>query len=197
MATQEKTAASNPRTVERAARVLRSALDEMEYCLLQALDAMELGGAQADLPPSALVALRNLLSGMRDSYEAVDGLIEGAKRALTDAGLDWKDVRVIRVPGAFEIPLASKKVAASGKYDAVIAIGCLIRGETPHFEYISNQTSLGIGQVALETGIPVAFGVITVNSEDQALSRCAPNKENKGYEAAVAAIEMVQLLSEI
>ena len=78
MATQEKTPASNPRTVERAARVLRSALDEMEYCLLQALDAVELGGTQSDLPPSALAALRNLLSGMRESYEAVDELIEGA-----------------------------------------------------------------------------------------------------------------------
>ena len=78
MATQEQTAASNPRTVERAARVLRSALDEMEYCLLQALDAVEFGGAKTDLPPTALVALRHLLSGMRESYEAVDGLIEGA-----------------------------------------------------------------------------------------------------------------------
>src|SRR5438874_2712200 len=132
----------------------------------------------------------------RFNAEIVEGLLLGAKRALVQSGIDWAEVPVFRVPGAFEIPLASKKAAISGKYDAVIAIGCLIRGETPHFEYISNQTSLGIGRVALETGIPVSFGVITVNTEEQAAARSADNTENKGYEAAMAAIEMVQLLRE-
>jgi len=133
----------------------------------------------------------------RFNEEIVAGLLLGAKRALVQAGIEWTDVPVFRVPGAFEIPLAAKKAATSAKYDAVIAIGCLIRGETPHFEYISNQTSLGIGQVALDTGIPVAFGVITVNTDEQAVARSADNNENKGYEAAMAAIEMVRLLREI
>jgi 6,7-dimethyl-8-ribityllumazine synthase len=129
--------------------------------------------------------------------EIVDGLVNGAKNALTSAGIDWNTVPVFRVPGAFEIPLAAKKAAQSGQYDAVITIGCLIRGETPHFEYISNQTSLGIGQAALETGIPITFGVITVNTDEQAIARSGNNIENKGYEAAMAAVEMVQLLRQM
>lgn len=141
--------------------------------------------------------MRIAIVASRFNSEIVDGLLLGAKRALVQSGVNWEQVPVFRVPGAFEIPLASKKAAASGKYDAVIAIGCLIRGETPHFEYISNQTSLGIGQVALETGIPVSFGVITVNTDDQAVARSGDNTENKGYEAASAALEMVQLLREM
>ena len=133
----------------------------------------------------------------RFNSEIVDGLIGGVRSALTEAGVNWDRVAVFRVPGAFEIPLVAKKVAESGKYDAVVAIGCLIRGETPHFEYISNQTSLGIGQVALETGIPVTFGVITVNSDEQAIARSGAGEGNKGYEAATAAVEMVKLLREI
>jgi 6,7-dimethyl-8-ribityllumazine synthase len=133
----------------------------------------------------------------RFNLEIVDGLLGGARAAFTEAGVDWDRVAVFRVPGAFEIPLVAKRVAESGKYDAVVAIGCLIRGETPHFEYISNQTSLGIGQVALETGIPVTFGVITVNSDEQAIARSGAGEGNKGYEAAMAAVEMVKLLREI
>jgi len=133
----------------------------------------------------------------RFNSEIVDGLLGGARSALTDAGVDWDRVAVFQVPGAFEIPLVAKKVAESGKYDAVVAIGCLIRGETPHFEYISNQASLGIGQVALETGIPVTFGIITVNNDEQAIARSSAGEGNKGYEAAMAAVEMVKLLREI
>src|SRR5437868_12936179 len=138
--------------------------------------------------------MRVAVVASRFNDEVVEGLLEGARRGLVEAGVDWSTVPVFRVPGAFEIPLAAKKCATSGKFDAVIAIGCLIRGETPHFEYISNQTSLGIGQVALDTGVPVSFGVITVNSDEQAEARSGENKENKGYEAAMAAIEMVHLL---
>jgi 6,7-dimethyl-8-ribityllumazine synthase len=141
--------------------------------------------------------MRFAVVASRFNPEVVEGLLDGARQALVEGGLDWSQVPIFRVPGAFEIPLAAKKAAVSGKYDAIIAIGCLIRGETPHFEYISNQTSLGIGQVALETGIPVTFGVITVNSDEQAAARSQPNAENKGYEAAAAAIEMVRLLSQI
>ena len=138
--------------------------------------------------------MRLAIVASRFNEEIVSGMIDGARRALTGAGVDWNQVPVLRVPGAFEIPLVAKKAAQSGKYDAVIAIGCLIRGETPHFEYISNQTSLGIGQAALETGIPITFGVITVNTDEQAIARSGNNTENKGYEAAMAAVEMVDLL---
>jgi 6,7-dimethyl-8-ribityllumazine synthase len=141
--------------------------------------------------------MRFAVVASRFNPEVVEGLLDGARRALVEGGVDWSQVPVFQVPGAFEIPVAAKKAALSGKYDAVIAIGCLIRGETPHFEYISNQTSLGIGQVALETGIPVTFGVITVNTDEQAAVRSQPNVENKGYEAAAAAIEMVRLLSQM
>jgi 6,7-dimethyl-8-ribityllumazine synthase len=140
---------------------------------------------------------RFVVVASRFNQDIVDGLVNGARAALLEAGVDWSAVPVFRVPGAFEIPLAAKKLANSGKYDAVIALGCLIRGETPHFEYISNQTSLGIGQAALETGIPIAFGVITVNTDEQAVARSGTDEGNKGFEAAMAAVEMVNLLREI
>ena len=133
----------------------------------------------------------------RFNEEIVTGLLVGAKRALMESGLDWDQVPIFKVPGAFEIPLVAKKAAQTGRYDALIAIGCLIRGETAHFEYISNQASLGIGLVALETGIPITFGVITVNNDEQAIARSGDNPENKGYEAAKAALEMIQLLRQI
>ncbi len=138
--------------------------------------------------------MRLVIVASRFNDEIVGGLLDGAKRAIVEAGGDWEQVPVYRVPGAFEIPLAAQKAIDSGKCDAVIAIGCLIKGETPHFEYISEQTSLGIGRVALDTGVPVSFGVITVNTDEQAIARSGNNKDNKGYEAAMAAIEMVHLL---
>jgi 6,7-dimethyl-8-ribityllumazine synthase len=138
--------------------------------------------------------MRLAIVASRFNDEIVDGLIDGAKRALVKAGLKWEDVPVFRVPGAFEIPLVAKRAAQSLKYDAVIAIGCLIKGETPHFEFISMQASMGLGLAALETGVPITFGVITVNTDEQAVARSGDNNENKGYEAAMAAIEMVELL---
>ena len=138
--------------------------------------------------------MRLAIVASRFNDEIVDGLLHGARRAVEKAGIDWSAVPVYRVPGAFEIPLIAKKAAQSGKYDAVIAIGCLIKGETAHFEYISMQTSIGLGLAALETGVPITFGVITVNTDEQAVARSGDNNENKGYEAAMAAIEMVELL---
>jgi 6,7-dimethyl-8-ribityllumazine synthase len=138
--------------------------------------------------------MRLAIIASRFNDEIVEGLIDGAKRAVVKAGIHWDEVPVFRVPGAFEIPLVAKKAAQSGKYDAVIAIGCLIKGETPHFEYISLQTSMGLGLAALETGVPITFGVITVNTDEQAIARSGDNNENKGYEAAMAAIEMIELL---
>src|SRR3990172_826333 len=125
----------------------------------------------------------------RFNFEIADRLIAGAMAALQHAKVNPEHVQIFRVPGAFEIPLAAKRAALSKKYDAVIAIGCVMRGETAHFEYISQHVSSGIGQVALETGVPVTFGVLTVDTEEQAMTRSEPNSGNKGYEAAAAAVE--------
>jgi 6,7-dimethyl-8-ribityllumazine synthase len=122
----------------------------------------------------------------------VDRLIEGAKRVLSGQ----KQVQVIRVPGSFEIPLAAKKAAQSKKYDAIVALGCVLRGETAHFEYISNAVSQGLQQVSLETGIPVGFGVLTVDTVQQAMDRSGESG-NKGSEAAETALTMINVLHEI
>jgi 6,7-dimethyl-8-ribityllumazine synthase len=122
----------------------------------------------------------------------MDRLIDGAKRALHDQ----QQVSVIRVPGSFELPLAVKRAAESQKFDGVVALGCVIRGETPHFEYISAAVSHGLQRVALETGIPVGFGVLTVDTVQQAMDRCGESG-NKGAEAALAVLEMINVLREI
>ena len=120
-------------------------------------------------------------------------LIEGALDALTRAGADEKDITIVKVPGAFEIPLAAKRMARSGKVDAVICLGAVIRGATPHFEYISAEVSKGIATVALETEVPVVFGVITTDTIEQAIERAGTKSGNKGFDAALSAIEMVDL----
>ena len=122
----------------------------------------------------------------------MDRLIVGAKRTLKDQ----KAVRVIRVPGAFEIPVAVKRAAVSKKYDAIVALGCVMRGETPHFEYISSSVSNALQQVMLETGVPVGFGLLTVDTVQQAMDRSG-DSGNKGSEAAMAALSMVQVLGGI
>ena len=124
-------------------------------------------------------------------------LIDGALDALTRSGADAKDIEVIRVPGAFEIPLAAKKVAQSGRFDAVICLGAVIRGATPHFEYISAEVTKGIAMVGLETGIPVVYGVITTDTIEQAIERAGSKSGNKGWDAALSAIEMVDLFKKI
>jgi 6,7-dimethyl-8-ribityllumazine synthase len=124
-------------------------------------------------------------------------LIEGALDALTRSGADAKDIEVIRVPGAFEIPLAAKKAAQCGRYDAVICLGAVIRGATPHFEYISAEVTKGIAMVGLETGLPVVYGVITTDTIEQAIERAGTKSGNKGWDAALSAIEMVDLLKKI
>jgi 6,7-dimethyl-8-ribityllumazine synthase len=120
-------------------------------------------------------------------------LIEGALDALTRAGADQKDITIVKVPGAFEIPLAAKRMARSGKVDAVICLGAVIRGATPHFEYISAEVSKGIATVALETEVPVVFGVITTDTIEQAIERAGTKSGNKGFDAALSAVEMVDL----
>jgi len=121
-------------------------------------------------------------------------LLEGAIDALVRHGADEQDIHVARVPGAFEIPLAAKKMAGSGAYDAIIALGAVIRGSTPHFDYVSSEVTKGVASVSLESGIPIAFGVLTTDSIEQAVERAGTKAGNKGFEAAVTVIESVNLL---
>ena len=124
-------------------------------------------------------------------------LLGGAIDALERTGTVEADVTVVRVPGSFEIPLAAKRLLQTKKYDAVICLGTLIRGETPHFEYLSSEVTKGIGLVSLESGIPVAFGVLTADSVEQAIDRAGMKSGNKGFEAAMSAVEMVSLLKQL
>ena len=124
-------------------------------------------------------------------------LIEGAIDTLIRAGADEKDIMVYKVPGAFELPLAAKKLAKSTRFDAIICLGAVIRGATPHFEYISAEVSKGIASVGLETEIPVAFGVLTTDTIEQAIERAGTKSGNKGADSAMSAIEMVDLFKKI
>lgn len=124
-------------------------------------------------------------------------LLEGATAALGEAGLTGDAVEVLRVPGAFEIPMAAQRVAETGRVAAVVCLGCLIRGATPHFEFIASACAHGITAAASSTGVPMAFGVLTTNSAEEALERAAPGPANKGREAAEAALEMARLFERI
>jgi 6,7-dimethyl-8-ribityllumazine synthase len=124
-------------------------------------------------------------------------LVDGAVDALTRSGAGEGDIQIIRVPGAFELPLAAKKLAKSGRYDAVVCLGAVIRGATPHFEYISAEVSKGVATVGLETEVPVSFGVLTTDTLEQAIERAGSKSGNKGWDAAMAAIEMVDLFRKL
>lgn len=121
-------------------------------------------------------------------------LLEGAKSALTAHGADFEKVPVVWVPGAFEVPLVAKRLASSGKYDAVICLGAVVRGGTPHFEYVAGQCAAGVMRAGLDADVPVLFGVLTTDTLDQALERAGSGTGNKGFEAAISAIEMVDVL---
>ncbi len=131
---------------------------------------------------NAFITERLLLS-------AIDGLMR--------SGADKKDIELVRVPGAFEIPLAARKLAETGKYDAIICLGCLLRGDTAHYDVIVNEVTRGIGQSAQETGVPHAFGVLTCETLEQAIDRAGLKMGNKGFEAALAAVEMASLTSAV
>ncbi|WP_173894042.1 6,7-dimethyl-8-ribityllumazine synthase [Thermodesulfovibrio sp. 1176] len=124
-------------------------------------------------------------------------LLEGALDALIRHGANEEDIEIVRVPGSFEIPLIAKKLALSGKYNAIICLGTLVRGATPHFDYIAAEVSKGIALVSLETGIPVSFGVITTENIEQAIERAGSKSGNKGWDAAMAAIEMARVIEQI
>ena len=124
-------------------------------------------------------------------------LVEGAIDCLVRHGAAESDIAVIRVPGSFEIPLAAQKAAASGAYDAVVCLGTLIRGQTPHFDFIASEATKGIAQVSLKAGLPITFGIITADTLDQAVDRAGAKSGNKGFEAALGAIEMADLMKKI
>lgn len=124
-------------------------------------------------------------------------LVSGAEGALISHDVDTDDIDLIYVPGAFEIPLAAKKLAESGQYDAVVALGCVIRGSTTHYDYVCNEAAKGISQAGLTTGIPVMFGIITTENIEQAIERAGTKAGNKGAETAVGAIEMANLMKKI
>ena len=127
----------------------------------------------------------------------VEHLIKGAKETLLKHGAEDTDIELFYVPGAFEIPLALKKIANSGKFDGIVALGAVIRGGTPHFEYVAGECVKGISQVSLDSEIPIAFGVLTVDTVDQAIERAGDNSDNKGAEAAESTIRMISLLEKL
>lgn len=124
-------------------------------------------------------------------------LLGGAIDAIKRHGGSEKNIEIAYVPGAFEIPLVAQKMASTKKYDAIISLGAVIRGSTPHFDYVANEVSKGIAKVSLDSGIPVIFGVLTTDSIEQAIERAGTKAGNKGYDAAMSAIEMVNLLKQI
>ncbi|GAB5453671.1 MAG: 6,7-dimethyl-8-ribityllumazine synthase [Halioglobus sp.] len=137
-----------------------------------------------------------LVVGRWNSF-VVEHLLQGALDALRRHGVSDKQITVVRAPGAFEIPLVCKKVAERGDVDAIIALGAVIRGGTPHFEHVAGECTKGLAQVGMEFGLPVAFGVLTVDSIEQAVERAGTKAGNKGEEAAMSAIEMVSLLNNL
>ena len=125
-----------------------------------------------------------------------DSLLNGAVDALKRHGIKESQIKVYHVPGAYELPLVAKQLANSGNFDALIALGAVIRGGTPHFDYVAGECAKGIGQVSLDAGLPIAFGVLTTDSIEQAIERAGTKAGNKGAEAAMTALEMVNLLSQ-
>ncbi len=126
-----------------------------------------------------------------------DRLLAGAEQALREHGIADADVEVVRVPGAFEVPIAAQRLAETGRVAAVVCLGCLIRGATPHFEYIASACAHGITAAAAATGVPMTFGVLTTTSVEEALERAAPGEANKGREAALAALDMARLFDRL
>ena len=141
--------------------------------------------------------LRFALVVSRFNELVTNRLLEGALDALRRTGASDSDLLVVRVPGSFEIPLAARRLAKQGKHDAIICLGTVIQGDTPHYEYISNEVTKGIASVSLETGVPLAYGVLTADTVDQAIDRAGLKSGNKGFEAAMSAIEMANLVKQL
>lgn len=137
------------------------------------------------------------IAASRFNQFIVEQLMEGARDALKRNGIEQRDIVTAWVPGAFELPLAAEQMAASGRIDAVIALGAVIRGDTPHFEFVAGECARGIREAAQRHGIPVAFGVLTTDNVEQALERSGPGEGNKGFDAAMAAIETAKAMAQL
>jgi 6,7-dimethyl-8-ribityllumazine synthase len=155
---------------------------------------MTRAGSSSALPDLDGSGLRVAIIGARFNDHIVTNLRDGALRGLERLGVADSDVMEAWVPGAFELPLAAKALAQTGKVDAIICLGTVIKGDTPHFDYVCNEAARGIQDAQMSTGIPVMFGVLTVSTEQQAIDRSGPGIDNKGDEAAVGAVEMALLL---
>jgi len=159
--------------------------------------------ANQAMPPTILEGqlkadgLRFAIVASRWNDLIVSRLVGGAQDALLRLGAAAEQVTLVRVPGSFEIPLAAKKLATSGRYDAIICVGAVIRGETPHFDYIAAEVTKGIASATLSTGVPIAYGIITADTVEQAINRAGVKAGNKGFEAALSAVEMANLLKEL
>jgi 6,7-dimethyl-8-ribityllumazine synthase len=144
-------------------------------------------------PPAGAAGCRFAVIVSRFNESITGALRDGARAALAEAGVALADIEELQVPGAFELPQAARRAAETGCCDAIICLGCVIRGETPHFEYIASAVAHGIMDAAGETGVPMAFGVLTTDNEAQAAERAQPGRDNKGWEAAAAAIDLARL----
>ncbi|HET6247038.1 MAG TPA: 6,7-dimethyl-8-ribityllumazine synthase [Tepidisphaeraceae bacterium] len=151
------------------------------------------GPSQAKLPPAARIAV----IAARFNSRIVDELLAGCRRRLAELGADENLVEIYRVPGAFELPVAAKAAAQTRRFSAVICLGCVIRGDTPHFDYVAGEAARGIQQVAVDEVLPVIFGVLTTNTEQQAMDRIGGSHGHAGERAAEAAAEMIAILREM
>lgn len=141
--------------------------------------------------------LRIALVASRFNADVVDRLVQGAVDALVAHGADPASLELVRVPGAFDLPPVARRMALSGRCDAIVALGAVIRGETSHYDYVAGECAAGLARVASETGVPVAFGVLTTEDEEQALARAGGREGNKGADAALAAVELATLLRKL
>ena len=142
-------------------------------------------------------SLRIALVASRFNEAVVERLVEGAVQALAAHGADPGGLELIRVPGAFDLPPVVRRIAESRQFDAIVALGAVIRGETPHFDYVASECAAGLARIASETGVPVAFGVLTTDTEEQAMERAGGREGNKGADAACAAIELANLMRKL
>ncbi|MGE0161405.1 MAG: 6,7-dimethyl-8-ribityllumazine synthase [Gemmatimonadales bacterium] len=149
--------------------------------------------AAGSLDRRAAAGVRTALLVARFNQDITDRLLEGARRALLDHGASASDIAEVRVPGAWELPQAAARAVESNAFDAIVALGCVIRGETPHFDYVCTEATLGLGAVARAARVPLAFGVLTTDDADQARARAGDGTDNKGYEATLAVLEMVSV----
>jgi 6,7-dimethyl-8-ribityllumazine synthase len=159
------------------------------------MNMIEIGASEAAEPAGKNMTVAVVAS--RFNRFIVDQLVDGARDALRRQGVGQSSQALVWVPGAFELPLLANQLAASGRYDAVIALGAVIRGGTPHFDYVAGECARGITRVSLDHGVPVTFGVLTTDNIEQALERAGTGEGNKGFDAAMTAIEMVRTMQAV